>query len=237
MTEIMILGTFHLNSRNDIHNFSQYKELASQINEIEHLTTMLARFKPTKVAVEITSGEQQHLIEAYNRYLANGSYVLHEIHQIAFPVAKKAGLHRIEAVDWMDRGVAQVSCSDVFDYAKEHQPKLEQELQALETASIDLTQMDILTVYRLLNSSSEVEKTKAYYTNIARIGNDNYYGNGWLLWWYQRNLNIFTNLASLCREKEERIFLLIGHAHKGILETFIQDSKAFKLVDVNDYLI
>ena len=73
--------------------------------------------------------------------------------------------------------------------------------------------------------------------NYARVGTEDYYGNGWLIWWYQRNLNIFTNTAALAdSENDERILLIIGAAHKGILEQFFQNSLTFEVVDSLSYL-
>ena len=74
-----------------------------------------------------------------------------------------------------------------------------------------------------VRANQDCEHTLAYYMNYARVGTEDYYGNGWLIWWYQRNLNIFTNTAALAdSEDEERILLIIGAAHKGILEQFFQ---------------
>lgn len=96
----------------------------------------------------------------------------------------------------------------------------------------------LLEAYQRINSTGYEERTKAYYTNYARIGVDNdYYGLGWLNWWYQRNLIIFANLSELVtKDSDERILLLIGAAHKGILSQMLKDSKMFEVVDTLEYL-
>ena len=103
--------------------------------------------------------------------------------------------------------------------------------------AIDLEKETVSEVFLRLNSQVSAQNSLAYYMNYARIGSEEYYGNGWLIWWHQRNLNIFTNTAALTEgKKEERILLLIGAAHKGILEQFFENSKAFDVVNTLSYL-
>jgi hypothetical protein len=58
---------------------------------------------------------------------------------------------------------------------------------------------------------------------------------GWLVWWYQRNLIIFANLAELV-EPNDKIMLLIGSSHVGILNGLLNDSGLFEVVSAADYL-
>lgn len=97
----------------------------------------------------------------------------------------------------------------------------------------------ITDAYRSINSEEYDKNSKALYVNYARVGvKDDYYGMGWLIWWYQRNLIIFANLTELASkgEEEERILLLIGAAHKGILTELLSDSALFEVVNTLEYL-
>jgi len=72
---------------------------------------------------------------------------------------------------------------------------------------------------------------------MARIGiNDGYKGMGWLIWWYQRNLIILAHLSQMIEDSNDRIFLLIGAGHVGILTNFLNESGLFEVVDPLDYL-
>ncbi len=93
----------------------------------------------------------------------------------------------------------------------------------------------IIANYKMLNSKKVADDTKAYYINYARIGVNDYYGMGWLIWWYQRNMNIFANISDAL-EDGDRAILIIGAAHKGLLEEFCEDSKSISLVDPLSYL-
>lgn len=67
---------------------------------------------------------------------------------------------------------------------------------------------------------------------------DDYYGLGWLMWWYQRNLIQFANLSELAQNgQEERILFLVGSAHNGILSDFLRDSQIFEVADTMAYLV
>jgi len=237
MNQIMVLGTFHMQSKNDIKNFQQTDKVLNLENEIIQLVDAIAAFNPTHIAVEQRKTRQSQLDVEYSDYLASGSNDPDEIVQIGFRLAKKLGLEQVHAVDWMELGAAQHGCGEVIDYLKTNQPQLSAEIEAFEEPTVDLEKETLRDAYVRLNSTGYTKNTLAYYMNYARIGSEEYYGNGWLIWWYQRNLNIFTNTMSLAEgEDEKRILMLIGAAHKGILEQFFRNSQVFEVVDTSAYL-
>ncbi len=237
MNKIMILGTFHMQAKNDRVNFQGTDKICEYEAEITRLVDGLAEFKPTRIAVEYCKSEQASLDGEYSEYLANGSESPNEIDQIAFRLAKSLGHEKVYAIDWMERGAAERPCGDVLDYAYVNQPELAGEIDALCEAPVDLEKETMKEIFLRYNSKESVQKSLALYMNLARIGSEEYYGNGWLIWWHQRNLNIFTNTAALADSKsEERVLLLIGAAHKGILEQFFQNSMAFEVVNASEYL-
>lgn len=159
--------------------------------------------------------------------------------RLAFPIAKAAGLKTVECVDWMKLTGAEHSCGEVFERMVTTQPALAEELAQYQTRAVqpDLTQECVRDAYRRYNAPEFAEDCLALYVNLARVGAEEYYGTGWLNWWYRRNLNIFANLCALAEgRQDERVLLLIGGAHKGILEQFIQNSRAFVQDDVLRYI-
>ena len=237
MNKIMILGTFHMQAKNDRVNFQGTDKICEYEAEITQLVDALAEFKPTRIAVEYCKSEQASLDGEYSEYLENGSTSPNEIDQIAFRLAKNLGHEKVYAIDWMERGAAERPCGDVQEYAHRNQPELASEIDALSDIPVDLEKETMKEVFLRINSRESAQKSLAHYMNFARIGSEEYYGNGWLIWWYQRNLNIFTNTAALADNKnEERVLLLIGAAHKGILEQFFQNSMAFEVVNASEYL-
>ena len=237
MNKIMILGTFHMEAKNDRVNFQGTDRINEYEAEIIQLVNALAEYKPTRIAVEWCKSEQDSLDAAYLNYIANGSASPNEVDQIAFRLAKNLGHEKVHAIDWMERGAAERGCGDVYEYLHTNQPELALEIDAFSESAVDLEKETVSEVFLRLNSQASAQNSLAYYMNYARIGSEEYYGNGWLIWWYQRNLNIFTNTAALADgKKEERILLIIGAAHKGILEQFFENSKAVEVVDTLSYL-
>lgn len=233
MKKLMILGTFHMASQADIKNFSGTNRIPEFDGELDKIAERLASYKPTKIFVEWEKAYQHELDDMYRTFLEKGAQSNGEITQIAFRLGKKTGADKIYAIDWMDAGVATHGCDEVITRMAED-PALKAEIDSYESPDIVLKD-SITEVLRLLNSTEEVEKSKAYYTNYARVGVDEYYGMGWLIWWYQRNLNIFANISNELSDGD-RAFLLIGGAHKGILEGFFKDSKSVEIVDSLKYL-
>ena len=237
MNKIMILGTFHMQAKNDRVNFQGTDKICEYEAEITRLVDALAEFKPTRIAVEFCKSEQASLDSEYSEYLANGSISPNEIDQIAFRLAKKLKQEKVYAIDWMERGAAERPCGDVQEYVHVNQPELAREIDALSEVPVNLEKETMKEVFLRINSRESAQKSLEHYMNYARIGSEEYYGNGWLIWWYQRNLNIFTNTAALASSKnEERVLLIIGAAHKGILEQFFQNSMAFEVVNASEYL-
>lgn len=237
MNKIMILGSFHMNAKNDRVNFSGTDKINNYEADILKVVNALAEFDPTRIAVEHSKSSQAALDIAYSKYLADGSRSPNEIDQIAFRLAKKLGLKNVDAVDWMEMGAVEHAFGEVYEYLHTKQPGLAKEIDALEGPGVDLERESLYDTFLRLNSQESVKNTLAYYMNYARVGTEDHYGNGWLIWWYQRNLNIFANTAVLAENgNEERILLLIGAAHKGILEQFFQNSRAFDIADASSYL-
>lgn len=241
MNKIMILGTFHMQGSCDVHGeavediFSEKRQ-----KEIEQLLDKIKHYQPTKIAVEIERKKDDLLNQQYVEYLNQRKQLTgNEVHQIAFRLAKQLEHEKIYAVDWMEQGVSIRGCGECITYLTEKEPELYEEISKYEYEPVKLEQnITILDVYQKINSPEYEEMTKAYYTNYARIGvEDDYYGLGWLNWWYQRNLIIFANLSELVtQDSDERILLLIGAAHKGILSQMLRDSKVFEVVNTLEYL-
>lgn len=241
MNQIMVLGIFHMQGSCDVHGeavediFSERRQ-----KEIEQILDKIKQYKPTKIAVEIERKKGELLNQQYMAYLNQQKQLTqNEVHQIAFRLAKQLEHQKLYAVDWMEQGVSTRGCGECITYLIEKEPKLYKEISQYECEAIKLEQnITILDVYQWINSAEYEEMTKAYYTNYARIGiNNDYYGLGWLNWWYQRNLTIFANISELViQDSDERILLLIGAAHKGILSQLLTDSRLFEVVDVLEYL-
>jgi len=207
--------------------------------EIQIVNEKLKAFNATKIALEYESKDEETLNQQYRSFLA-GTFTLtgNERHQIGFKLAKDLEHAQLYAIDWMETGVSSKSIGDVLDYAKQKQPELYGYIteRSRQISSHDETQ-PIGDVLRAMNSPTTIDAATELYISMARIGvEEKYLGLGWLLWWYQRNLIIFANLTTMVTEPSERILLLIGASHSGILNGFLSDSGMFDIIPATDYL-
>jgi hypothetical protein len=141
------------------------------------------------------------------------------------------------AVDWMQRGEGKRSLGDVYEWAKQNQSDLFKTIFGEIKSPSFHKSKTVLEMYRDCNRSHTCKKNHKMYINMARIGNmDDYVGIDWLIWWYQRNLIIFSNLARLATSIDDRILLIIGSAHIHLLKQFLEESGNFEMVAIENYL-
>ncbi len=238
--KIMILGTFHMGTTADMIEVEKDSMLSPQRQkEIVEVVNRLKDFKPTKIALEAEKKRNGTLNEEFTRYL-KGDYQLqeNEIDQIGYRLAKEMGHQEVYAVDWMEQGALQREISEVTEWAKEHQPKLYEELfeplYQLEFTTAGKSINDLLLYY---NQPDVVDQLHRSYVNMARIKDtEQYVGMDWLIWWYQRNLILFSNLSDLATAPDERILFIVGGSHVSILKNFVKESGLFATVSVQSYL-
>ncbi|MFC5631813.1 MULTISPECIES: DUF5694 domain-containing protein [Streptococcus] len=232
MKKIMILGTFHMKSQNDLHNVDNPDQFLYREKEMIEVIDRLSEFCPTKIMVEWEHSKQDKLDSYFQNHLNRNIVSSDEIIQLAFPLAKRFQLTP-KAVDWFEEGVGLYSFGQVAE-ALDSLPDLKSEIENLEIPQKDFSK-PIRQLLAELNSTEITQQIVSYYTNIARVSTSDDIGIGWLLWWYQRNLSIFKNILEEL-EENDRAILLIGLSHKGILENLLRDSGCVEVAEVLDYL-
>jgi hypothetical protein len=117
LAEVLVLGSYHMgNPGRDIFNLKADDVLAPKRQaEIRELLDVLARFRPTKIAIEADSNSPK--IKQYQDYLA-GKYELgrDERDQIGFRLGKELNLPKIYGIDEQE----DFPYPAVQDYAKAH---------------------------------------------------------------------------------------------------------------------
>lgn len=241
--KILLLGTIHMRPTTDLFT-TELDDLlsAKRQQEILDVVERVKKFRPTKVALEVEHKKNDSINEQYLQY-RNGNFELpvSEVYQVGFRIASDLIHEQVHCIDWMEKGAGTKGVGEVYEWAKEHQPELFEEIFGwLHRSGNDNTSVScksILDMYRDCNEPSGVKQHHTMNINIARIGDrNNYVGMEWLTWWYQRNLILFSNLARLADSSDDRIMLIIGSAHTQILTRFIEESGLFELVNPLDYL-
>ena len=240
MTEILFLASYHF--RNSGHDIAQL-EVADILSnekqyEVDKVVQALSTFKPNKIAVEVLVEKNSQLNEKYGAYL-KGNYILtaNEIEQLGFKLAVQLKHNHLYAVDFMNEFPYQQLMDYAETYDRDFLGYFHKAIKALEVESSQ--QQRTLTVSQILrkhNDPKEIAYTHGLYMRIAKVGSgDNYVGVNLVAKWYERNLQIFSNLLGLS-EPNDRILMIYGSGHAAILREFIQHMPDMRLVEANDYL-
>jgi len=243
--EVMLVGTHHLaNNNRDLVNLPIEDILTGKRQqEIQRLVDGLAQWRPTRIAVEWPHENQAGLDKRYADYLAGRLRPsTNELDQIAFRLAKKLHLQKVEAIDWNNEAPGEPSEYDFIDWAQRHGQAdrfnlfiKEGQNEANQTAS-NMRGQTISQWYRALNDPKIRLKMHEQYFTIASFGsNDRNPGAAWVGAWYARNLRIFNNLRELTTPGE-RLFVLYGAGHTYLLSRFIYESNAAMLVDPRKFI-
>lgn len=239
---VLLLGTGHLANRNrDMFN-TQYDDMLApkRQGEIRECAERLKRFRPTKVALEVSSERDDALNEEYRRYRA-GTFVptADEIHQFGFRIAAELGHERVYAIDW-NEGRGDLGL--VYSFAQEHQPEIYEALMARGQRAVAEEEVRIRTarVCELLrrgNEPASLRDDHRAYLTMARVGEGKrYVGIDWVKGWYERNLIIFANLTRIVTAPDDRILTIYGAGHIPLLTQFVRDSGLYSLEAVETYL-
>jgi len=239
LPEVLIVGTFHMaNPGRDLVNPDAGDVLAEERQaEIAELVTLLARFEPTHVAVERMPAMGETLNRSYRSFLEGMlEPTPDEIVQVAFPLAAENHLERIDAID----ASRDLAMTEVIEYAAAHQPdiarRFDEQLAALRTEMEGLMKQPTPEIFRVMNTPNP-EKDHGFYMLAAQVGSSEHpLGAEMTAAWHARNLEIFGNIARLCRKPGERILVLIGAGHAPLLRDFVERSPNLRLADTLHYL-
>jgi basic membrane lipoprotein Med (substrate-binding protein (PBP1-ABC) superfamily) len=221
--EVLVLGVYHMsNPGHDIFNTKVDDVLAPKRQaEIAQVTATLAKFHPTKIAVERTVGDDR-ITKAYADYLA-GKHELtsNEIEQLGFRLAKELGHKTVYAVD-VD---GEFPFQHIINYAKASGRS--KELDALlgeigakvKAENAYLASHTVLETLLYMNADDEIAEYVGFYYREAQFGEPwDWAGADLLAEWYRRNIRIYSNIMQLVDSPNERVLVIYGAGHTGWLQ-------------------
>jgi hypothetical protein len=256
-TPIMVLGSYHMaNPGHDTVNMhADSVSTPKRQRELNELLDRLARFRPTKVAIESTREGTRPA--RYSAYLA-GTYQLteNEIDQIGFALARRMGIKQISPVDfdmWMnglqptEQHTPKTNPKPVANAAANAKPVASPEEDSDFTKQIkavvkdDEERLKNGTIADYLAYLNSPERARLNYQWDVESNLDP--GDGYAMYektdlatgWYKRNLRIVTNVIDIT-EPGDRVFVLFGAGHKKILSDLFAENPKYCLVDTVKYL-
>lgn len=242
----MIVGTYHFgNPGRDLHNV-EADDVTSprRQKELAALAVQLQRFKPTRVAVEVTVDSADLQVAAYRTFTpADLGTSKNEIVQIGYRVARAAGLPEVHGIDESTAGIDYFPYDKVVAYAKQH--GREPWLAALnariaksvrESSAVQATR----SITQLIAQLNEPARLRAehdeFYYGLLALGDATAQPGAELnAGWYQRNAKIFAKLAQVARPGD-RVIVVIGAGHAFWLRHFVEHTRGFALVEPGRYL-
>ncbi|MEO5867873.1 MAG: DUF5694 domain-containing protein [Sphingomonas sp.] len=242
---LMIVGSAHLaNNNRDIANIHiDDVTTPERQREINTLVASLARYKPTRIAIEWPSRDQAGLDKRYADYRAGRLKVTsNERDQVALRLAALLGLAQVDAIDWNEDPPGKEADYDFVTWAAAHgQSDRVEQLRKRGQADADATaaRMRCTSVtdwFRALNTPEARERFNRIYYDYAVIGDEQAApGATWVGNWYTRNLRIFGQLVRTA-QPTDRILVLYGAGHSYLLDQDARQSGAFTLTDPLPFL-
>lgn len=242
--KVMILGTWHFNNPNqDMYNVKS-DDVTSEHRqkEIEAVANRLAKFKPTKIAIETPWQSRRDTLDQANyQAYRKGAYSLKkgEDEQIGFRLAKKLHHPQIYCIDHR----LDLPFEPMMGYAQENnqmdvlQPVFQQIESFIGEFQQQLPKRTIGESLKTMNDPSFLDGGHQLYVTMTRVGkNKDYPGAELLSRWYARNINIFANLTRVSTDPEDRILIIFGSGHAAILRELIRASAEYELVEAIDFL-
>jgi hypothetical protein len=221
--EVLVLGVYHMaNPGHDLFNTTADDVLAPKRQaEIAQLIAVLAKFHPTKIAIESNAGEDRYP-KRYDDYLA-GKHELtsNEIEQIGFRLAKELGHKTIYPAD----ADGEFPFKHVVNYAKASGRS--KELDALmgevgdmvKAQNAYLASHTVLETLLYMNADDKVAQAVGFYYREAQFGEPwDSAGADLVSEWFRRNMRIYSNVMQLADSPNERVLVIFGSGHLGWLQ-------------------
>lgn len=238
--QVMILGVYHFHNPNQDYVKTAYDDHLSdkRQQQIADVLAALAKFKPTKIALEAPP-DAVNIQQDYANYLKGGyKLTANEREQLGFRLAQQLGHQQVYLIDHligMDTNAviaaAQQSNNKAFLTGFQ---KVIGEVQEIMKRQAAMTVRDNLLQW---NEPSLLARSRDFYLQMARVRSaDKFVGADEVTRWYQRNFRIFTNLSQLIRAPEDRVLVIFGNGHAPLLRELVQSSPDMKLVEPNAYL-
>lgn len=259
--EITILGTFHFtkfhNETGENTNFYSEKK-QKEINEI---LEALGEYNPDRIYIEREKKYQKgidSLFDLYNKNklklsdFENGSG---EVYQIGFQLAKQLQHETLYCVNHFE-SVSQELISDGHNISY-----YEKALKQFKFLGRDVVtkflkgEATLMETLRIMNLPENIEmshnmmfNTPAYVQNGEFKSYENlpentsnidkkYIGAEFISLFYERNLKIYSNILNeQLNSGGDRILLITGQVHVGVLQELLKKNPNFKVVEIFEYL-
>lgn len=211
--EIILVGTYH---------FEQDEELiANKEKEVIELVDYLAHYKPTKVAVEWEASKDKDLNIEYKK--SDRDFLIDEIQQIGFRLAKKLNHEKVYAVNWSGK-ITKEDMEELNASIQDSYPELLNKMKVIsENAPVISINTPLVNSFRKLNDNEAIKELERIYLSFVTVtdSKEKMIGFDFLNKWLERELMIFKNIVETTKSND-RTLLIIGSDHLWMLRKLFE---------------
>lgn len=244
--QVMVLGSVHFdNPGQDLHNLKvdDVRTPAKQA-ELREIADRLAKFAPTKIAVEATTDRPDLAYGKYEIFTPEAlTQNADERVQIGFRLARQLGQTVVYGIDEQSDTVDYFPFDRVQAYAKEHgqtalleafHTRVEAAMKSLDEAQRTQPLRELLA--QVNEPARTLTEHRDFYNALLPLGDAKAQPaadlNGG---WYLRNAKIFAKLTQVAKPGD-RVLVIFGSGHSYWLRHFVRETPGFVLVEPGEYL-
>lgn len=246
---VLLVGTFHFGYPGlDAHKTAETDQVdvlsPQRQKEMGELAEVIMRFRPNKIAME---SQGEWLMAEYRTHKAERTPLgRNEYYQIGFRIMDMAEIDTLYTVD------ADPLVNDLYTGPDSllHRPWLDSLYVGWDWGGEDAISKRYTELYKrqdlferdhtllesflTLNDDHMLDRGFGAYLHGGFELSDQRGADILSLHWYNRNLRIFRNIQEITTSPEDRILVLFGAGHMGILKHLFECSPQYKLVRLGD---
>lgn len=255
--KVYLLATYHMGGTSDPVKVNMDKDNIlgpERQRQVNTLLDLLERSGVEKIYVESQPDKQVFWDSIYREYYAGRPVTMrNEIYQIGIRLAKRLGITGgVTCVDWGQYDGKRLGDKHFADYSLRMQRLADSlninekdeftgydkmVLKELDALNDNIPSMDLVSVYRTLNSPEYL--SKFLYANITTFLDKNTEGMGafWSQYNMMRNANIYSNIIrSILAERPGKVMVIFGAGHVQALKDMFRAHPAIEVVEINTLL-
>ena len=212
--------------------------------ELADVASRLAKFNPTKIAVEALSDRLDFATKKFDSFIPETlTKDPDERVQIAFRLAHQLGQKSVYGIDEQSDTIDYFPFDKVETYAKRHEKtamlnRMREDVEKMvkETEAAQKTKPVRLMLADMNEATRTLSDHQNFYYGLLAIGDAKEQPGAELnAAWYQRNARIFAKLVQVARPGD-RVIVMFGAGHAFWLRHFVQNTPGFQLIEARDYL-
>ncbi|MEO0900788.1 MAG: DUF5694 domain-containing protein [Bacteroidota bacterium] len=239
-TKVLVVGMFHLgypgldnHKTKDDSKIDVLKE--PKKTEVTELVDYIKKFKPNKIMIEADTDWN----DRYQKY-RTGAYrdKRDERYQVALRVAHELDIDSVYSVDaetlqseiFRKDSVLAKSLIENIDW-KASDPYLDSAFKWYDYRDSQVKHKHILTYIKEMNTRESHNTNFGLYLT-GQMATEGYDGaDNFTIWWYNRNVRIFSNILRLTEGPQDRILAVFGNGHASILRQLFEASPQYEFVE------